>query len=170
MPRFMVVALGADRTGVVAALSGVLVELGCNLSDTQMAVLQGYASMMLVVDAPTSVTTDELHSALARGTEGLGQALWVHPLAEPPLSAPSGRVWVVSVQGADRPGVVYEVTRLLAEDGLNIVDLQARLSGPVGSLAIQVVVPPDVDGNRVAARLDRLRDTLDLSCSMRPMP
>ena len=166
----MVVALGADQTGVVAALSGALVELGCNLSDTQMAVLQGYASMMLVVDAPPSVTTDQLHSALSRGTEGLGQALWVQPLSEAPVAAPAGRLWVVSVQGADRPGVVYEVTRLLAEDGLNIVDLQARSSGPVGSLAIQVSVPPEIDGNKVAARLDHLRDSLDLSCSMRPMP
>jgi glycine cleavage system transcriptional repressor len=166
----MVVALGADQTGVVAALSGALVELGCNLSDAQMAVLQGYASMMLVVDAPPSVTTDQLHSALARGTEGLGQALWVQPLSEAPVAAAAGPLWVVSVQGADRPGVVYEVTRLLAEDGLNIVDLQARSSGPVASLAIQVSVPPDIDGNKVAARLDHLRDSLDLSCSMRPMP
>ena len=166
----MVVAVGADRTGVVAALSGVLVELGCNLSDTQMAVLQGYASMMLVVDAPQELTTDELHSALARGTEGLGQTLWVHPLSEAPVTGQAGRVWVVSIHGADRPGVVYEVTRLLAEEGLNIVDLQGRLSGPVGSLAIQVVVPPDVDGDKVSARLDHLRDTAELSCSMRPMP
>ena len=166
----MVVAVGADRTGVVAALSGVLVELGCNLSDTQMAVLQGYASMMLVVDAPPAVSTAELHSALGQATDAVGQTLWVHPLSEPAVSAPAGRMWVVSIQGADRPGVVYEVTRLLAEDGLNIVDLQARLSGPVGSLAIQVVVPPDVDGHKVATRLDHLRESLDLSCSMRPLP
>ena len=170
MSRFMVTAVGADRPGVVAALSGVLVELGCNLSDTQMAVLQGFASMMLVVEAPASLEADPLHAALVQGTEGLGHALWVRRLSESPPPMRPGRRWTVSVRGADRPRVVFEVTRLLAGVGINIVDLQSRLSGPVASLSMQVNVPTGIDGNEVAANLDRLGEQLDLSCSMTPVP
>jgi predicted amino acid-binding ACT domain protein len=54
--RYVVTAVGVDRPGVVAALSGVLVEQRCSLEDSQMAVLGGHAAMMLVVDAPPSVT------------------------------------------------------------------------------------------------------------------
>ena len=166
----MVSAVGADRPGVVAAISGVLVELDCNLSDTDMAVLQGYTSMMLVVDAPASLEAETLQRALVQGTEGLGHAIWVHRLSEalPPTQLGCG--WVVSVYGADRPGVVFEVTRVLAGVGINIVDLQSRLSGPVGSLTMQVTVPTAVDGIEVAAKLDRLGEQLGLSCSMRPVP
>jgi glycine cleavage system transcriptional repressor len=166
----MVSAVGADRPGVVAALSGVLVELDCNLSDAQMAVLQGYTSMMLVVDAPESLAAETLQAALVQGAEGLGQAVWVHRLSEAPPPTGPGCHWVVSVYGADRPGVVFEVARVLAGAGINIVDLQSRLSGPVASLTMRVDVPIAVDGTEVAAKLDRLGEQLGLSCSMRPLP
>jgi glycine cleavage system transcriptional repressor len=168
MSRFMVVSVGADRPGVMAALSGGLVELHCNLSDTQMAVLQGYASVMIVTDAPATLQADELQAALERGTEGLGQTLWVYHLSELSATVGPGRRWSVSIHGADRPGVVYEITRLLADVNINIIDLQTRLSGPVGSLSMQVDVPASVDADEVASRVDRLADQLGMSCSIRP--
>jgi glycine cleavage system transcriptional repressor len=167
MPRFMVSAVGADRPGVVAAVSGVLVELGCNLSDTQMAVLQGYASMMLVVDGPGSLEADDLESALVQGTAELGQAIWVRRLSESSLPVRPGCRWVVSVHGSDRPGIVFEVARLLADAGINIVDLESRMAGPVGSLSMQVDVPTGVDGDEVASQLDHLGEEFGLSCSMK---
>lgn len=166
----MVAVVGRDRPGVIAALSGVLVELGCNLSDTQMAVLQGYASMMVVADAPDTVDTGTVESALSRGLAELGHDIWVHRLAESPSPPPAGLRWLVSVHGADRPGVVFEVTRLLADTGINIVDLQSRQNGPVSTLTMQVDVPIAVDGNEVVAELDHLGEELGLSCSMRPLP
>ncbi len=166
----MVTVVGRDRPGVIAALAGVLVELGCNLSDTQMAVLQGYSSMMVVADAPEPVDTDAVQDALGKGLEHLGHAFWVRRLEDSTGSAPAGRRWLVSVHGADRPGVVFEVARLLAESGINVVDLQSRQASGVSSLTMKVDVPTAVDGNEVAAELDRLGEELSLSCSMRPMP
>ena len=166
----MVTAVGADRPGVIAALSGVLVELGCNLSDTQMAVLQGYASMMLVVDAPESVGVDMLQRALANESEGLDHTVWVQRISDSVPPSVRGNRWVVAVHASDRPGVVFEVTRLLADAGITVVDLESRLTGAVYSLSMEVVVPPGVDGGEVATRLDRLGEQLALSCSMRPAP
>ena len=166
----MVAAIGDDRPGVVAALSGVLVEQGCNLSDAQMAVLQGNASMMLVVDCPASLPAEELQASLAAGIEGLGHDVWVRSDSDDAEFAGPEDVWVVSVHGADRPGVVYEVSQLLADEGVNVVDLKCRLSGRLASLTMQVDVPKGVDGDYVAHRLDRLGEQLGLSCSMRPVP
>ena len=165
----MVTAVGVDRPGVVAAVTGVLVELGCNLSDTQMAVLQGHASMMLVVEAPPELDAEAMKSALGQGTESLGQAVWVRRLSEARPPAPGGTRWVVSVHGADRPGVVFEVTRVLSEAGINIVDLRNRQTGRYSTLAMQVEVPTNIDGGATADHLDRLGDELGLSCSMRPV-
>jgi glycine cleavage system transcriptional repressor len=164
----MVTAVGADRPGVIAAISGVLVELGCNLSDAQMAVLQGYASMMLVVDAPESVGIEALESSLARESERLDHAVWVHRISDSVRPAERGHRWVVAVHGSDRPGVVFEATRLLADAGINVIGLESRLSGAVCSLSMQVDVPPDVRGDDVATGLDRLGEHLDMTCSMRP--
>lgn len=164
----MVTAVGSDRPGVVAALAGVLVEQGCNLSDAQMAVLQGQASMMLVVDCPDHTGAEALQTALVGGTAELGHAVWVSPIPAPPERPRPGRRWQVAVHGSDRPGVVYEVSRLLAEAGVNVVDMKSRQLGAVSSMTMEVDVPVGVDGAEVADRLDRLGEHLGLACSMRP--
>jgi glycine cleavage system transcriptional repressor len=170
MPLYAVTAVGVDRPGVVAALSGVLVQKHCNLQDTQMAVLGGYAAMMLVVRAPEGVTAEELHDALAEATDTLGLAIWVYPVGKLAAREEPGSRWLVSVYGADRPGIVFEVTRLLAGADINIVDLRTRLRDRVYAMSIEVVVPSSTDGDRVAAELDSLAAQLGVACSMRPKP
>lgn len=166
----MVAAIGDDRPGVIAALTGVLVEQGCNLSDAQMAVLQGNASMMLVVDCPPSLGPEELQSSLEEGINPLGHDVWVRSLPDRPGPGGPEDLWLVSVHGADRPGVVFEVSQILAESGINVVDLKSRSAGPLASLTMEVDVPKGVDGEEIAHRLDRMGEQLGLACSMRPMP
>src|SRR5207237_7212888 len=52
MAHFAVTAVGVDRPGIVAGLTGVFVEHGCNLEDCSMTILRGHFAMTLVVDAP----------------------------------------------------------------------------------------------------------------------
>ncbi len=170
MARFMVIALGVDQPGVIAAISSVLVEQGCNLGDTQMAVLQGYASMMLVVDTPAGLAAEGLRQALAEGAAGLDHTFSVEPLEDLAEPVNGGRSWRVAIYGSDRPGIVFEVTRLLADAGINVVDARTRLAGRSYSLWMQVRVPAGADGEAVAARIDRLGRELGLSCSMQPVP
>jgi predicted amino acid-binding ACT domain protein len=91
--RYAVTAVGVDRPGVVAALSGALGEQRCNLEDSQMALLGGHATMMRVVDARHSVTAERLQGAL---TEGLGTWAW------PYGSRPSSMLVLVSRPAAGR--------------------------------------------------------------------
>lgn len=170
MPRFMVVAFGVDQPGVIAAISSVLVEQGCNLADTQMAVLQGYASMMIVVDGPASLESHDLRAALAEGCAGLGHTFSVQPISSVADLARSGSRWQVTIYASDRPGIVFEVTRVLAGAGINIVSLQTRLTGSQLGLWMEADIPVGTDGDEVAAHLDRLGRELVMSCSMRPLP
>jgi hypothetical protein len=50
-------------------------------------------------------------------------------------------------------GIVFEVTRLLAQAGINITDLQTRLFDRVYALWIEATVPAGADGDRVAGTL-----------------
>jgi glycine cleavage system transcriptional repressor len=51
---------------------------------------------------------------------------------------------VLSVYGADRPGIVHEVSAALAELGVNIVNLETRLAGteeaPVYVMLLEVAL------------------------------
>jgi len=112
---FAVTAVGTDRPGIVAGVTGAFARLGCNLEDSSMTILRGQFAMMLVVDAPAGVGAGELEAALAGPAADLDLVVTVRPAPEPAEEAEVDASWTVSVYGADHPGIVHGVAALLAE-------------------------------------------------------
>jgi glycine cleavage system transcriptional repressor len=170
VPHLAVSALGADRPGIVAAVTGVLVEQGCNLEDTSMTILRGHFAMMLVVDAPAGYDAPGLEEALAGRASRFDLVVSVRPMDDEVPSSPDGDRWTVSVYGADRPGIVHRVTSALADRGINIVDLSTRVIGdasrPVYAMLLDVTMPAGVDGGAVQDALRALGHELGIECSM----
>src|ERR1700741_3141912 len=129
MPHFAVSAVGVDRPGIVAAVTGVLVERGGNLEDTSMSILRGHFAMMLLVAGPDGVSANHLESALTDTAKDLDLVLAVREIDDAVPVSLQGEGWTVSVYGSDRPGIVHRVTQLLAEVGANVVDLTTRVIG-----------------------------------------
>jgi glycine cleavage system transcriptional repressor len=172
MAHVAVSAIGSDRPGIVAAVTGVIVRHGCNLEDTTMSILRGHFAMMLVVAVPADVTAESLESALAPVATALELVVVVRPIDDGVPESPDGTVWTVSVYGADRPGIVYQVAAFLASAGVNIVDLTTRVIGeaerPVYAMFLDVTVPDSSDLDRWQAGLAELAAELGVSCSARP--
>src|SRR5919198_3967287 len=72
MPSFALAAIGRDRPGIVAAVAKVLYEQGCNVEDSQMTLLRGNFSIMLVLESPEGTTAASLSDALRPACEPLG--------------------------------------------------------------------------------------------------
>jgi glycine cleavage system transcriptional repressor len=170
MPHFAVSAVGVDRPGIVAAVTGVLVEQGCNLEDTSMSILRGHFAMMLLVAGPEGVTADTLETALTRTAGALDLVLAVRAIDDTVPISLQGETWTVSVYGTDKPGIVHRVTQLLAEAGANVVDLTTRVIGqadrPLYAMLLDVTLPPGTEGTDLRQRLDALADELGVDCSM----
>ena len=166
---FAVTVVGADRPGIVAAVTRVLYELGCNLEDVTSTILRGHFTMVLVVRAPISIDEGALERALEEPARGMGLTVTAR-LVEEEVSERPEPTHMVSVYGADRPGLVYRVSESLAGAGINITDLTSRLidseDQPVYALMVEVSVPGDVD---VEAVLDALRGELGVDLSVHPI-
>ena len=139
----------------MASVSGVLVDLGCNLEDSTMTNLQGHFAVLLVVSAPDGVTGPALEEALAE------VAARCQLVVEP---------WTIAVHGADRMGIVRDVTTALADAGGNVVDLSTHLVGqadaPVYVMTLWVTLPAGVAGEESAARIRAVADSLDIHLSV----
>jgi glycine cleavage system transcriptional repressor len=48
--------------------------------------------------------------------------------------------FIISVYGADKPGIVFTIADILAKEGINIVDLQTRISG-VYVMVLEISLP-----------------------------
>jgi glycine cleavage system transcriptional repressor len=175
MERAVVTAVGVDQPGIVAALTGALMELGCNLEDSSMSMLQGNFAVLLVIALPDGVDAAAAEAALGSAADPLGLLVTVRPLptgarptAVPGPGADYGQVFAFSVHGADRPGIVHRATQALADVGGNIVDLATRLVGtdaePAYVLTITVGFAPEVEAESAVATARRSVEDFGVQC------
>jgi glycine cleavage system transcriptional repressor len=162
-----VTVIGADRPGIVAGVTRALYELECNLEDVTSTILRGHFSMMLVVRAGPRVDADAVENALAPVAKELDLVIAARPVDETQVGV-TPPTHMVSVYGADRPGIVYKVSDLLAARGVNVTDLTSRVIGsedePVYALMMEVSVP---EGAGVESDLAKLGAELDVEVSVR---
>lgn len=175
MSRFAVTAVGTDRPGIVATVTGALMDRGCNLQDTAMSILGGCFAMMLVVEFEPANGAADLESALAPCAADLDLLVMVRPIADVTSGGSqteAGDRTTVSVYGADHPGIVHGVARLLADRDVNIIDLTTRVAGKAESsvyaMVIEVEIPPAADHERLTADLAELAKSLGVSAQMHP--
>ena len=165
MPSLAVTVIGRDRPGIIAEVTGVLADLGGNLEDSSMTLLRGHFTWTLIVDIDS--TAEDLGSRLAHlGADGLVVSVLPVGPEEPATSEPG---YVLSVHGADRPGIVAGVTATLAKHGGNITDLSTRLGqGGLYLLIAEVSLPPGVDVVALGSQLSEAGRNLGVGVSLRP--
>ena len=163
--------VGRDRVGIVAELTDALFALGCNLLDSSMTLLRGEFAVILMVSLPESVTLEVLSERLKTIHEKLGFTLHVRLLSEEELksSESTDPIYVISVYGADKPGIVSGVTRKLAELGVNITDVQTKRTSDKQSvfiMVLEVTVPPSLTGERLNQELKATAASLNVDLSV----
>ena len=167
-----VTAVGRDRPGIAAAVTKVLFEHGGNIEDSRMAILGGHFSMMLIVSLAAGSDPAGLEAALVDAVRALDLIVAVRPVAEAPPEHAAGTPYVLSVYGADHPGIVFRVTAALAERRVNVTDLATRVlegTPPVYVMILEVTVPAGADPMRLEADLKQLAAEVGVDLSLHPV-
>lgn len=172
--KMALTAVGRDRPGIVAGVSRVLFEHGCNLEDSSMTILEGEFAMILLVSVPDEARVEDLRQDLEAAAAELHLVLALRDLPEPPPGNPPepSRPCMLTVYGADQPGIVYQVTRLLAERGVNVTDVKTRVVNagrPVYLMHLEVELPAEVDPSALDEALRTLGAQLAVDVTLRPV-
>lgn len=130
-----------------------------------MTLLRGHFAMTLV--AEISVSPQEIKRSLGSlVAEGLSVS--VHPVGAEESFQAEGMRFLMSVHGADRPGIVSGATAVLARHGGNITDLSTRLAHGFYVLTAEVAFPAGVDVAAVSAELAATAELLGVTATLRP--
>ena len=123
---YMLTLVGADRPGIVAAVTQAIFAAGGSLGEASMIRLGGNFSIMLM--AAVDGGEARLREALAPVVARLDLRLHIDPAAGGLHQHLIPNVQV-RVTGADRAGIVAEITAALAEVGFNILELDTDVAG-----------------------------------------
>ena len=172
MGQLAVTAIGRDRPGIVAALTGVLVAHQVSIADSQMGLLGGRFSMILVVEPPESVDARLLLEDLQRIADDLDlDVIQLHEVSDPG-AAVEDPTHLLTVYGVDHPGIVHAVSMELARRRVSITDLSTRRveedgEQPLYAMMLEVAVPEEMGDGEVASSLERVAREQDLDVVVR---
>lgn len=150
--------IGRDQPGLVRIVAAAVAEHGGNWLESRMCRLGGeFAGIVrLEIDAARA---ESLATAL-RGLAGL--RVDVTRESDGAAITETRTLAALDLVGSDRPGILREVSAILAGHGLNVEDLASeRVEAPMGGgklfqLRAMVSVPPGVELARVRRDLETL--------------
>jgi glycine cleavage system regulatory protein len=163
MTSLVLTLIGPDRPGLVEAVAEVIASHGGNWLESRMAHLAGKFAGILRAEVPAD-RSRALIEALGR-LEGRGLRV-VAELAPGVPPAADQRAMELEVVGLDRPGIVREISQLLARHAVNVEELSTdRSSAPMSGEMLfraraRVHVPAGADLATLRAGLERLANDL----------
>lgn len=151
--------LGHDRPGLVDALADTVARHGGNWLESRMSHMGGQFAGILRVQVPRDRQDALIQSLQALGPRGLTVVIHSEPPAEP---AAPGRQVLLEVVGHDRPGIVRQISKALAERHVNVEELNTECgSAPMSGEMLfkaraRVRLPDSCDQASLRADLEKI--------------
>jgi glycine cleavage system regulatory protein len=115
--------ISPDRTGLVEAVARAVADHGGNWLESRMCRLGGEFAGILRVEVPAGKKSDLLAALQKLQTNGLQ----IVARDDLPVPAAAGRQTRLEIVGADRPGIVREITSALARAGVNVEEFSSEV-------------------------------------------
>lgn len=166
---FAIFVLGTDSIGIVSDITKALFELGANINDSSHTIIGNQFAMLLLISTGSDQTIEKIQSLFKSVCEQRKLTVHVHQLHHEDIyrkHTDPGQLCVIHLYGADKPGIVYQVTRLLAKSNINITDLSTRRFGnennPIYIMYLEAEVPYKVDTKKLGEDLNKIAADLNV--------
>lgn len=162
---------GADKPGLVSGLTEILYDEEANLGDADMTRIGGTFAFILTFSLPDE-RVDPLKKRLEEWNSSGAVTIDMTPAENFESEWGSVRAnTLISVHGADRPGIVYRVSETLADRGINICDLHSSLDEDheLYIMNLEVHRPDDCSLTDLREALNDVQQELDVEVSFREL-
>ena len=161
--------VGSDRPGLTQALADAVLVAGGNWLESHLAQLGGKYVGSVLVELPAGRLQD-LEEAV-RQIDAAGLSVTILDAAAPE-AAPPGRPLTLDLVGQDRPGIVAEVSAVLADLNVNIEDLATSVEAGAWSgvrlfrARARLLVPDATSDDELRHALERISGEIMVDVSL----
>lgn len=131
MPSLILTLLGPDRPGLVETIARLVREQDGNWLESRMSHLAGHFAGIARLEIDDAKLDSLTEAFMALEAEGL-TVVARRDESAPSTSDPRTTVWMELV-GNDRPGIVSEISRVLAGQEVNVEEFQTECTGAPNS-------------------------------------
>lgn len=175
--KYLLTAFSEDRPGIVASISRLIYENGCNLEDSAMTNLSGEFAILLLFSSLSNGDNGDLQEKMTAECRRLereeGITAYIR-LVDVDRQKPVADIErkTIHVEGQDQAGIVYKISRYLADKQINIshLDSEMQLSPESGAvlyaMTIQVEIPVGVSLAKLEEALGDIGDELNVDVTI----
>jgi glycine cleavage system transcriptional repressor len=159
--RYLLLAGGVDRKGIVFNLTKALKKHDFNIEDSSMVMLRRTFSVIMLLSREGKYDVAGFDPEIKLFSKKFGMAMQLRSVKEKEMMEYGGeaRKYTISISGADKPGIVNSIASLLYRAGANVVDLETKSSEKVKPHAyymfLEVDLPKKTDPKKLEAALLR---------------
>lgn len=170
MDNLVLTVIAEDQPGLVERVAKCVAEHGGNWLESRMSRMAGQFAGILRVAVPAEAHADLVNALEALQAEGI-RVLLARSDDEPERS---WQLIQLQLVGNDRPGIVRDITRLLASHGVNLESLDTDVvSAPMsGEMLFQaqarLAVPQESSLDELQRHLETLADDLMVELKLQP--
>jgi glycine cleavage system transcriptional repressor len=173
---FILSAMGKDRPGIVADVAEVIYECGGNIEDSSMNLLRNHFALLLLFSTEREEVNQKLSTALKRLEWEKKLTVFYSPItleeAYPKVKKQTDR-FKITTSGVDHAGIVFRVCQLLADSGINIIDMEthrvlsAESGTPLFVMDMDIDVPQTISEEGLRNNLHQLANELVIDLVLR---
>jgi glycine cleavage system regulatory protein len=155
--------IAKDQPGVIEAVSKVLRNHDGNWTQSSMSSLAGQFAGILLVYVPAENTDACIAELNKLETEGV--RIITHVSGDQPASQQTHE-YLLELIGNDRPGIVHDITVLLASHKVNVNNFESVVEsasmggGELFKARAQLVIPQSTDVDELAGDLEDIANDL----------
>lgn len=171
--HLVISAIGHNRPGLIDELSRAILDCGCNIGDSRMAVLGSELAIMMALSGHWNAIA-KLEGQLAKLEESLDIRI-ISKRSDPRAGTENLIPYGIEVVSIDHPGIVYEVANFFSRRGINVEDLYTscypapHTGASMFALHMTIGIPSDAAIASVRGDFMDFCDDLNLDAMMAPV-
>lgn len=171
--HLVISAIGHNRPGLIDEISSAILDCGCSIGDSRMAVLGSELAMMMALSGHWNAIA-KLETLLPKLEESL-DVKFISKRSEPRAGTENLIPYGIEVVSIDHPGIVYEVSNFFSKRGINVEDLYTscypapHTGASMFALHMTIGIPADAAIASVRGDFMDFCDDLNLDAMMAPV-
>ena len=155
--------IAEDQPGIIETVSKVLKNHNGNWTQSSMSSLAGQFAGILLASVPSDKTDACIKELRALEPEGLRIIIRAGATQS---QVENGQIFSMHLVGSDHPGIVHDITRVLAAHKISVIDLETSIEsasmggGELFKARAQLLVPESSDILLLENELEELANDL----------
>ncbi len=173
--KFLLLAGGVDKKGIVYKLTGILKKYKFNIEDSSMVMLRRTFSIIMLLTNKNKLDEKNFQKDLCDFMNKNQMMVDIRMISKDEMREykEEGQIYMIFISGADKIGIVNKITEILYKNRINIIDLETKSSESVTPHAyymhLEVDIPKNLDINKLEKQLKSICKKLRVNANLKPV-